>query len=420
MTLQILPKLSQAKQTALFFSFSAILMSVIQMGTNLLVIRWVSPEEIGVWNTFNLVLVYGMALQLGIFNGLNREYPFLLGSGDKYLAMKLASTALFIARVCMLISLIATILVFLFLLSIDGYSIEYSFALLIVGLNLVLMFYQNYLLVTYRTNKAFNQLAAAYLWQSLLLLISLPIVYFYAYWGLLIRFLLLAVSLILLLNFKKPLKIVPEWNYHRFKTLLKTGMPIFVNAYLQGFASTINRIVLVDLAGFLAIGLYSPALAVLGVSKLLPSVLGQFLYPKMSFEFGKNNDKVKLWKWTWQSSLGIMAILAPFAIMGWYLMPYVVELFFPKYTDGIEAAQFAIISGVFSAATVGFVVLSSLKAFKIMYFITTIKIVLNIVFMYLMVAHFPLLLGVSMGLVISDILFFVIGLISCRYALNRK
>ena len=56
------------------------------MVSNLAIIPSLLPLETGVWQTLTLVQSYAMFVQLGFFNGLAREYPYLMGQDKPDLA----------------------------------------------------------------------------------------------------------------------------------------------------------------------------------------------------------------------------------------------------------------------------------------------------------------------------------------------
>ncbi len=409
------------KKIAVFFSISATFYSISLMLSNILVMRWISPEDIGVWNTLFVFQSYAFFLQLGILNGLNRDLPFYYGKGNPNKAKQLASSALWVVK---FIVGITSAIVFISMIIIyykTSYSFNIKSTILTVGVLTVIFFYQNYLIVTFRTNKAFDKLAKIYLLNGVIIIVSLLLVWKYLYFGYLIRALLLSTSLTLLLHIYRPLKSIrPIYDYLSVKELIATGLPLFSAGYIGGIAQTVNRWVLLKYAGVVFVGYYSPALAILIVMKMFPQQIGQYLYPQMSYEVGKTNDREKLWRWVWKSALGLIFLLTPIGLVGWFLLPPFIESLFPEYSRGIFAAQIAIISGILSGSLIGINVLNSLKAFKAIAYLNTSKLTMNIVFMIIGVQFKEPLTGVAFGLVISDLIYFVIALITCKVKLLRQ
>jgi len=153
--------------------------------------------------------------------------------------------------------------------------------------------------------------------------------------------------------------------------------------------------------------------------KLLPSILGQYLYPQMSYQLGQGTDPKLLWKWVWKSSLGLILILTPIGIVGWFIIPWLIKTYFTQYSEGIFATQLAVVSGILSGAIVGFNVLSSLKSWKWLALLTISKFLMNYGFMKFFATRFNPIDGVSIGLLISDFLYLILGLWVCYKALKN-
>lgn len=405
----------------IFFSISSLLYSISLMFTNFMVIKWIPPVEMGLWNTFLIITSYSFILQLGVLNGLNRELPYFLGKNDINRSSSLASTGLFVATAATIIALLLSIISILYIIYFYPLDIFTVYTLISVAFLVVIYFYQNYLIVTYRTNGAFMKLAKVYLLNSLIIILSLVLVWQYKYSGFLIRVVLLSLILTLGLHIFRPLKDTkPKYNKNSFLLLIKTGAPLFLAGYIAGLSKTLNRVFLANFVGILYVGYYSPALAILVVMNLFPAQIAQYLYPQMSYEYGKTGDKQKLWKWVWKSALGLIALLTPFGIIAWYIVPLAINAFFPDYAEGIFAAQLAIISGIISGSLVGLNVLNSIKAFKTIFSINVTKLLLNIALMYLGVIYFEPLTGVALGLVLSDLLYFLLGLYVTYFNLIKR
>ena len=385
------------------------------MLSNILILYWVSPENIGLWNTLFIFQSYAFFLQLGILNGLNRDLPFYFGRGKPVKAHQLASAALWVVKFIVILSSIVVAITAVIIYFKFSYSFNFKITLLTVGLLTIIFFYQNYLIVTFRSNKAFMQLAKIYFINSFIIILSLILVWQFNYKGHLIRVVALSLVLTLFLHIYRPLKnIRPIYSKKNIKELIAIGLPLFSAGYIGGIAQTVSRWVLLKFAGVIFVGYYSPALAILVVMKMFPQQIGQYLYPQMSYEVGKTNDRKKLWGWVWKSALILIILLIPIGILGWFLIPYIIELFFPEYIIGVYAAQLAIISGILSGSLVGINVLNSLKAFKTLAYLNSMKLIMNFIFMIIGIQFFEPLTGVALGLVVSDLIFYIVALYVCK------
>jgi O-antigen/teichoic acid export membrane protein len=406
-------------RTAISFSLSSIFMTGSTVISGIILIRWLQPGEIGLWNSFSVLLPYALFFQLGIFNGLNRELPFYLGKGNQQTVNDLVASASWLSRLLVLLSVLVLPIVLLVYIFFFNDQKIYIISILAIGIMIAAQFSSNFLTVTFRARQSFDQLSKAYILQGILILVSLFMIYKWKYEGMLIRAVLLSITLPVMLYVIRPFRVSARFIKKPLNLLIKTGLPLFSFAYVQGITRTLSRIVLLSVSGVLAVGYYSPALAILTAMKLLPSILGQYLYPQMSYQLGQGTDPKLLWKWVWKSSLGLILILTPVGIIGWFIIPWLIRTYFTRYTEGIFATQLAVVSGILSGAIVGFNVLNSLKSWKWLTFLTVIKFMMNYGFMKFFATKFNPVDGVSIGLLISDFLYLILGLWVCYKALKN-
>ena len=86
-------KILTKHQPLMIFSISSMAYVAIQKLFGLVVLRWISPSDMGLWNTASIVAPYIGFLQLGVFVALNRELPFLLGKDEREKAINHVKTA---------------------------------------------------------------------------------------------------------------------------------------------------------------------------------------------------------------------------------------------------------------------------------------------------------------------------------------
>ena len=213
----------------------------------------------------------------------------------------------------------------------------------------------------------------------------------------------------------RPIRVKAKFSKPGFIKLLKTGVPLFSLGYFQEITATFDRVILLQIGGVIAVGLYAPALAVLSGMFMLAGSVGQYVYPQMSYHLGRTNDPSMLWRWVWKPSLGIIGLSLPVILVSWWLMPWAISSFFPKYIDGIFAARLAVVSGMFSAAVVGVNVLNSLKAWKWLLGLTLFKLGLFYGAIQVFAHVLDPLDGVAVGLLVSDAVYYIVAMIVCYY-----
>lgn len=390
-------------------------MNITTMIVNLITIRWISPEDIGLWNGYFIFVSYVYFIQLGVVNGLSRELPFYLGKKKQNVAVGLARTSLSVVSVNTALVLIFGFF-FIWYSAVKSASLSNVFytSISIVVL-MALQFYTNYLLSTYRSNNSFKRLTYIYVGMSLFIPVSLLLVLYYNYLGHIIRIPLVALVQLIALHLYRPFKIKPKFKLKFFKLLTSTGIPLFVFGYITGIASTFGRLILLQLGTTLQMGLYSPAIAVNTAMRLIPVTLSQYIYPKFSYIAGESNSKITIWKLAVKVSFYVFLILLPITAVGYLLMPWFIKNIFPNYTEGIFAAQLATIAGLFSGASIGFVTsLNTMKAFKHIGVLSITRAVIFYGLIFSFAINMNALDGVAYGVLFSELVYFIMAVIVSR------
>ncbi len=412
-----LSKIKLTKEKTVFFNFalSSFIKTLILAVTNVIILKWVSPNEIGIYNSFNVLIAYTFFLQLGVFTGLNREIPFLFGQNKENEAKELVKTGISYAKALssgtLILGLIITLLIYFF-----GKMGEHEIKMLLVIVFLIsFSFYQNYLNVTYRTSKSFDTLSKINHVSSFFMILSLSFVYFFNYNGLLIFYFSNAFIFLILTHIFRPFKLKANFSKESFRKLMKVGVPIFAWGYLQQVTKTFNRMILLAIGSVYLVGLFSPATAVFTAIAFLPGTISQFLYPKFSYLYGKHQDKKILIPYVNKIYLASIILLIPTIIFSIFFIPWAIELYFPKYIEGTLATQLFLISGVINTNTICINIFYSIGNKKAVSIYSILKVILMFVFPIICLPFFSPLTAVSVGTLIG----FVITSILAYYLLIK-
>ncbi len=367
---------SAERSVFLRFSLSTFIRTFSLAISGLIIMTWIKPEEMGIYNSYNILIAYSFFLQLGIFNGLNRQIPFLLGQGKEDEVLKLATASLSFAKLLSFSFFILGLIVFAVLWFFGDLPLKESKMLLVIVILTAISFYQNYLNVTYRSQKHFKVLSKINNISSLLIFVSLAMVYFFAYDGLVLYYLFNGIFFLLLTHFYRPYKINAKFSFPELKKLVAIGMPIFALGYLQQISKTFNRLILVAIGSVYLVGLFSPASAIYSAITFLPSTIAQFLYPKFSYLYGKHNDKKMLIPYVNKIYLLSAVLMIPTLLFCYFALPWAFERFVPKYVAGTFAAQIFLICGVINITSITINIFYSIGNKKSVTFYTFIKLIL--------------------------------------------
>lgn len=400
------------------YGISSLLASLISMVTGIIIIRWIEPSQLGIWQSLTIIQLYLPFLEVGIPNGLNRELPFQYGQGNKEKGVELAQTAQFYMIGNAFLLFAGTLLV-VPILYFFAYDLKVVTGALAVGLMASMTTYDRYLTVTFRSAQSFLELSKIQFIRSIAQLILFPIVYFYNYYGLLLYSFLVLFVFVVLKHFNRPILEGPKWDKESFFFLIKTGLPVFGMGYLRGISNSFTRIVLLMKGSVLQVGLFTPVNAVGAIITILPGILSNYFFPKMNIRLGQSNDPTKLWPMVVKLN-GIMMVLSiPFVIGTWLLTPYFMNFFFEKYTSATLAMQLFSLNMIFAGTLISHNVIYAVKAYKLGYIFTFVEFCLRFICPYLLVVLFSgnILTLTSIGVLISNLLLFVLNIILIRFAL---
>lgn len=396
-------KFLKNNKTLLSFSGSSILLSLVKLFANILIIKWIAPEELGIWNTIIVVQSYAVVLNLGISNGLNRELPFALGKNYLNIAKKLAETGLFISITAAFISF--------FVLAGSTFFVEdqrLHISLIVIAVITGISCVNRYYATTFRTNQAFIVFSRINIILTIIEFISLILPAKLSYEGFLIRVIIIVVLKLILYLIYQPFPVKPKYSKFGFIFLTTTGIPLLFSLYLTSIADTFKRIILKHFSSFEIVGYFSPALAIHGLNSMLPKYIGQYVFPKLNYNIGKGKNINTLWKDVLKYVFLNILVMIPLIVIGWFSIPYFIEYFFPKYVLGIFAAQIAILSALVMPFKIILNLFNSLKNWKIIYAVAVFKLIVYFCFQWFFTKSMEPLEGMAFGILFSEVFFAVV------------
>lgn len=319
-----------------------VVVSLIGLVTSVFVARWTTPYELGLWNLVLLVSIYSPVLQLGVFNGLNRQLPYYIGRGEQGRAHDMAAAAY---AWCLLLTVLSALATACFAL---GYwwqgQTRNSMTALAIGLIITGSWATQYLTVTYRTSAEFGRLAAR---NTVVALIGTPLtllVMVWAYLGLMARAVLIALLGAASLFVRRPVRVAPRWNRALLLQLCKIGMPIWLLGQLGVFFLTLDRLVLADSP--LDLGYFSISIQASAFASMVPTAITMVMYPQMVQTYGQTHHALATWRIGMKGALAATALGALAAVAGWLIIPFFIEWLLPAYQPGTRAAQWACLTGL--------------------------------------------------------------------------
>lgn len=316
----------------------------------LLQARFVLPEVLGKFNSITMVLEYLSMSELGIISALGREYPYHIGKGEKDKGLALAATALYWSLILTLITSVVMLILCGYYLWVKDFEMAIGFLA-----NVISAFYLYYsisfLTQTYRTSHQFVTLAKISVTQNVLALGFLVFVYWYGFYGLLLRAVLSAVTYTIMVYLWRPIRVRPKWDWKNLLHLSKVGFPIFLMGQLYARWTTINSTLVLWLADRRSLGLYAIVTTFTGSLEILPNAIAQVFYPRLSEEYGKTNNPLRLLSMMKKPILISFGLITGLCILVFPLLPYLIKLLLPNYVDAILAAQVGLFIAIVDSGT---------------------------------------------------------------------
>lgn len=380
--------------------------------------KYIEPSILGIWALFTVYEIYATFSRLGIINGLGRELPYILGRNQTKKAKELASSALFYTILSNILLLIF-IPVFLMNERFNWHDINYQLAFYVMLLRLLFSSYTSYLSVTFRTSSNFDSLTRIQNILSLVRLASLFLVVFFSFKGLLFRELILSLLEMLLFHIKRPMKICPKFRVRALVELFKIGFPLFLTSYTIGFVDTFPRLYIIHFGDIEELGLFSPIVIMLGLAILLPNAISSYMYPKMSFEFGRSNDRRELWNIVKFTALSSFVSGIPLFLAVYLFSDLIIEVF-PKYESAIPYIKISSFSLLFTGYKSGGLSFSVLKSWWAMILNAAVYLVISFLAIWILRCYSnDSLFVASWSLVITYCVMFFFSLGLSYFITNR-
>lgn len=393
----------------ILYSGGSVVKAFAQMVVGFVIAKYIAPKDFGLWATINLALTYSLFLQSGLINGLNRELPYLFGKNEEAEAIRMAGTVqTFNLIVSILVILLAVLVVAVFSFESD----KMAYGVLAIVVIIVLNYYQNYLFSTFRSKDSFLQLSLIQFIHAAVNMATIVFVVYFSYYGMVIKAIIISLVYVLLLHYYRPIRVGFLWDKEALMKLIKVGLPIFSLAYIESIASTADRLWIIKYATITDVGLYSFGFYAFSSFTIFPSSIASYIYPKMTYDYGRTHDKLIMWRYVKKITLLLLLVLTPIAIVGYFICPYLIQHFFPEYINSASSMQILLIAGVFSGAVIGVNALWSMKSWKHMIIYQLFFSALLVICPYIGIITFENKLeGISYGVLLAHAINLIAGVL---------
>lgn len=297
----------------------------------------IEPLEYGIYSACLLLQTYMTYIQLGSLNAFNRDYPQLVGAGEKEKAKKYRDTTFtFLLQAFLIATVIISAIV---LLITKGRNEQYTYGLILCAIITTVTMIENFLASRVRIDGSFKYTSFVIVMELIAVLFGFWMIPKTGYYGLYI--VTIGTMVIgIVLYYKKG---VSDLELSVDKTLLKTiifsGMPLLINNLIWTVVNSIDKFVILGLINTESLGLYSIAQMTFSYMVLIPNAMSQLFYVQLGKTYGATESVDELNIAATKYTLVLSAVVSYIVICAYFFMEPLVNWFMPKYSGGVKAAQ---------------------------------------------------------------------------------
>jgi len=319
---------------------ASMLTPLAQLVGSVVITRCVDPKEMGIITTVMLIPTYFGFLHLGVFNGLTRNVPILLGQGDRTRAQQAVDDSWTVVKITTWLGAViagACLLFFHF----RHYSSLYEWSLVLAGLTLCTEPAFTHLDGIYRSCRQNAQLAKILLWQNLAAFATNILPAFVGAAGVIVSRSAQAVIRVFLRTPANPMRACKPGTLSGITQLGWAGMPLLISCTVYTYLGVADRSVVAFLMTEEDVGRLSLANTAINAIQALPMIIGTVFYPRILARYGRTGTSRSLRGLFWLSLAINVAIVVPVSLAGYWCVGPLTHAYFPKYVPGIEAARIA-------------------------------------------------------------------------------
>lgn len=323
------------------YIFSSIIAPVVSMIGSVVASMFIDPTDMGIITNTVLIATYVNFLQLGVFNGLNRNIAYYKAKRNFVIVQESVNTSHFIA---LLVSGVGLIIGVCYGLHIKDHGLIYLLSVVLLVSNLIFSPLTTHYETTYRSGQEFERLANIKFKESLLYSIVIFLPALLGAIGKIISDSIKSIFGYFLRKNDAPIKATGTGSMACYKNLVYTGFPMLIGGYLWSVFQVADQTCISLRFGVEELGMYTLSRYCIIAFMMIPSAINSVLYPKASTTFGQTGDVNSLLTFWKKSILMYLVVIIPTVILLYFIAPLLVPIFLPKYVDGIECMKINLIA----------------------------------------------------------------------------
>jgi O-antigen/teichoic acid export membrane protein len=310
--------------------------SVIGVIGTLIQARYIAPEELGYFRSFEIWTGYVFFLHLGIFGAFQRYYPYYIGKGKMQKANEVSRISL---TWNILISFIVGGLFLVFAaVSLFHNNWKASLAWVVQAIIIWGYFYGGHLSILFNSTHNFKSLSKSTFLSTFITSLTLPIFLIWPYIAMVLRSGLGSAVRMIYMHIlsQRFSRIKFAFKPMAWFKLAKDGFPMFTASYMSGIGwETLEKTIVFYYIGTHGLGLWSISIMLLTMAKLVPQSVTAIYIPRIIEGYGKTHDT----KYVLRLCIRPMLITTPLIILLYFsliiTLPSLIPIIMPKYVEAI-------------------------------------------------------------------------------------
>lgn len=362
------------------FIFATIFSSGIHFLFSIYIKAYVLPLEYGMYSTCLLLQSYMSYLQLGTLNAFNRDYPQLVGSGEKEKCELYRNVVFSFILIVYFVSSIIMAGIIITISRTSNMDMKYTIGLILMVIITTITMIENYGNYRCRIDKGFKYISIVTFLELLSIPLSLFLIKKIGYYAIFINSILAMVI---------GIAFYYKYSYRDFKyvidrkllsTIIKSGMPLLISGLIWTVVNSIDKFVILGFINTEALGIYGIAQNAFTYMILIPTAMSQIFYAQMGMEYGKNQNIKVLTDVSMKFSTVLAAITSIISLIAYFFLPILVDNFMPSYKNGVQSSQILILGlSIYAATLIDGNILTILKKNKALLINSACMCVFNII-----------------------------------------
>jgi len=400
------------------YTVCTIIAQVIGVFTSIATRRLLTPDMMGIWATFLVILNYALFAHLGVFTAVGVKIPYLRGKNEHGEIAAIRDTAFtFAAIISIFMMVVLFIASFVFIGKVELYVI---FGIRMTAFIIAATIFYNFYTVMLRADKEFSLLSKALVFNSLAMLLFVSVLtYFFGLRGIYCAAFLATFISWLYVRYKTGYKMRLNFRLPKAFELSKVGLPILIVGIVYTILISVDKIMIIRMIGAEALGFYSIAILAFTYTNTFPKLFGIVIFPNMQEAFGETDSRGHILGYVKQPALLMAYVFPALLAAAYFAIPVLVQYALPRYIPGIMSMRI-LLTGCFfiSLAPLAQNFAISINKQTVLIPITAAAAGLGIGLNYVMIRMGYGINGVALGTSIAYFIYFVVvfyyALIHCE------